>query len=212
MLLADLLPGYSETRPTRPTTKKLVGRHESLVPQRMFDTSDTSDTKSCEISPPGEEGNSLTIFTQVDTKNPLSVRHLPIGGGKASSPALAGNQIRKCASSCCGGYVVRQPWESEASWSNKRYCSASCYGGQPVFPAMVDTVNERGEFCMLAFLERWGAVLTLEGGTINADLSGMKDEHDRDGARRILANEHICKMIVGTLKYRAKVDAYENNR
>ena len=80
MLLADLLPGYRDTRPTSPTTKNLVGRHETLVAVSSFDTSGTSDTKTDEIKKPRREGGILTIFTQVDPENPLSVRHLASDG------------------------------------------------------------------------------------------------------------------------------------
>ena len=78
MWLTDLLQAQPATRPTRPTSKNNVGRHESLVAVAPSDTSDTSDMKNCKESSPEENGGEQTTFAQVSYKNPGSVRHLPL--------------------------------------------------------------------------------------------------------------------------------------
>jgi hypothetical protein len=78
MWLTDLLPQSSETRPK---SKNNVGRDESLVPITP------SDTKTAGGSPPRVKGAEQSTFTQVLSKKPESVRHLPLEEGSAA-PAL----------------------------------------------------------------------------------------------------------------------------
>jgi hypothetical protein len=76
MWLSDLLHAQSAIRPTRPTKKKHVGRHESLMYVGPPDTPDMPDTKKAPDTPPRARGMEHTTFTQVLYENPESARHL----------------------------------------------------------------------------------------------------------------------------------------
>lgn len=77
-MLLDLLPGHAtDTRTTRTTNENHVVRQEHIVPQHPYDTYDTNDTKTGGHIPPRGRGAEFTLFAQVDSDPPESVRHLP---------------------------------------------------------------------------------------------------------------------------------------
>jgi hypothetical protein len=158
MWLTELLPTQGGSCPTCPTYENKSRTEKSVAAVSPSDLSDLSDPKNVVAQSAEGKGNIHTIFTQVDPNDPLSVRLLPIGGGKLSAPlpesstlpswirphipgeVLDDTKERRCVSARCGAVLMRQE-ESDTSWSYKRYCCAACYSGQPSMPVEVTNEN-----------------------------------------------------------------------
>ena len=71
----------------------------------------------------------------------------------------------------------------------------------PVTPLRASGVYAaRGEFCTLSYLERWGAVISLDetGRDFTADLSGMPPA-DQEGAERVVSSPAARNNILRSL-------------
>lgn len=73
----------------------------------------------------------------------------------------------------------------------------------PLFE-LPELYNEKGEFCILRYLERWGAVFTLKGNDFLSDLSGIASDGDREGAERVLSSPESRKSILSSLRLRLR--------
>lgn len=170
MWLTDLLPDTNKVCPTCPTSKNKVGQPETLVYVGLSDLSDLSDQEKAKNNLSGESLHKEKEIAQVSYKNPESVRlgckpSCEKGIAKSMSDksygentfAMAGlpawirlavsgevlddTKERRCASAQCGAVFIRQGWETDTVWNNKRYCSGQCWAGKPfILAAMAKEV------------------------------------------------------------------------